>query len=112
MCKTAAPRLEAVRVGVGLEPCAFWGSWCTLGQTHETSHVDGVGKQAKLCIYLKASLADSRQHSSPVVTMRTGAPSDGSRLKERTAPVVPSVLSVAAAHQMVPRAAVEYSFRS
>jgi hypothetical protein len=42
-CATAVPMLVAVEVGVGLGPSAFWGSWCILGQTHETSHVDGVG---------------------------------------------------------------------
>jgi hypothetical protein len=41
-------------VGAGLELCASWGSWCTLGQTHATPHVDGTGEQAKFCIYLMA----------------------------------------------------------
>lgn len=109
MCKTAAPMLEAVRVGAGLEPCAFWGSWYTLGQTHETSHVDGIGEQAKFCIYLKASLVDFHLNSSLLVMMRTAGPSGESRLTEMTAaPAVPSE-SATAVRPMEPLEAAECS---
>jgi hypothetical protein len=47
MCATVALMLVEAEVGVGLEPCAFWGSWCTLGQTRKTSHAGVVDEQAR-----------------------------------------------------------------
>lgn len=78
MCKTAALMLEAVRVGAGLEPCAFWGSWCIL----------------------KALLADFRSNSSLVVMMRTVGPSGGSKSTGMIAPVAPSESAAIAARLM------------
>lgn len=75
---TAALMLVEAEVGVGLGPSAFWGSWCILGQTHETSHVDGTGARARLCIYLKESQADCRSRSSPGLMMMMEVPNGGS----------------------------------
>jgi hypothetical protein len=44
MCMNRVLMLAVVEVGAGLELCASWGSWCTLGQTHATPHVDGTGE--------------------------------------------------------------------
>ena len=54
MCMIRVLMSAVVEVGAGLELCASWGSWCTLGQTHATQHVDGPGEQARFCIYLMA----------------------------------------------------------
>lgn len=43
MC-TVPQRWAVEPVGVGLGPSAFWGSWRTLSQTREMSHVDGTGR--------------------------------------------------------------------
>lgn len=112
MYKTAALMLEAARAGDGLEPCVSWGSWCTLGQTHETSHVDGVGKQARLCIYLMALQADYRLRSFLAVKMtKTEEPNGESRLMERTALAERFVFVEAAAHLVAPQEVAECSFR-
>jgi hypothetical protein len=84
-----------VEVGAGLEPSASLGSWCTLGQTHETAHVDGADKWAKLCIYLKESPADCHLNFSLVETMME-APSDESILMEKIALAVPYEAGVVA----------------
>jgi hypothetical protein len=89
-CAIAALMLVEAEVDVGLEPCAFWGSWCTLGQTHETSHVDGTDGRARLCIYLKASLVGCRSNSSPDLRT-TAVPSGGSRWMARIVLVVLTV---------------------
>jgi hypothetical protein len=47
MCAIVALMLVEAEVGVGLEPCVFWGSWCTLGQTRKTSHAGVVDEQAR-----------------------------------------------------------------
>lgn len=103
MYATEVPRLEAAVVGVGLGPSASLGSWCILRQTHEMPHVDGDDKQARLCIYLKAWLADCRSESFLAVKTK-GEPSDGNIwmvmmtlvVQIAIAAVARSVLSVAA----------------
>jgi hypothetical protein len=88
----AALMLAEVEAGVGLWPSVFWGSWCILGQTHETSHVDGAGRRARLCIYLMVSLAGCRSSSFPD-SRKMEAPSGGSRWKGKIAPVAQIVLA-------------------
>jgi hypothetical protein len=87
MCATAALMLVVAEVGAGLGPFAFWGSWRNLGQTHETSHVGGIGRRARLCIYLKASPAGSRLKSCPGRRMRV-VPSGENRWMAKIALVV------------------------
>lgn len=87
---TAALMLVEAEVGVGLGPSAFWGSWCILGQTRETSHVDGTGARARLCIYLKESQADCRWWFSPAL-LTTEVPSGGSIWMARTVLAVSNV---------------------
>jgi hypothetical protein len=101
-CVTAGLMLVVEAVGAGLRPSAFWGSWCILGQTHETSHVDGACRWARLCIYLMASLAADRLNSFPGSKMME-VPSDGSRLMAKIAPVAPieTVLAVSLKMQSV-----------
>jgi hypothetical protein len=91
-CAIVALRLVVAVVGVGLWPCAFWGSWCILGQTHETSHVDGNDGRARLCIYLnlKVSLAGCHSNFSPD-SRTTEEPSGGSRWMERIVLAVQTV---------------------
>lgn len=93
-CVTEAPTLGAVELGGRLGPSAFWGSWCSLGQMLGMPRVDGQGTKAKLCIYLKELQADYRLSSSPAAT--SGEPSDGSKLRVKIAPVVPTVSAGAA----------------
>jgi hypothetical protein len=110
-CMFEAP-LSEVEGGRGrLALYASWGSWYSLGQTHERWHVDGKGVRARLCIYLKGSQAGSRSSSSPVANWEE--PSGGSRSKAKTAvPAEPVVFVGAAAHWMVLLVVAEFAFRS
>lgn len=110
MYATEVQTLGVVAVGVGLGPSASWGSWYILRQTHERSHVDGAGKQAKLCIYLMASRVDSHLCSSLAVRMKE-VPSDGSKLMEKTV-LVERIVTVIAVCLEGQWAAVVYSSRS
>ena len=90
---TAALMLVEAEVGVGLGPSAFLGSWCILGQTHETSHVDGIGARARLCIYLKESQADGRLQFSPALLMME-VPNGGSKWT--------AMIALVGSHEAVP----------
>ena len=57
-CMFEAPLSEVGGQCDRLALCASWGSWYSLGQTHERWHVDGRRMQARLCIYLKGSQVD------------------------------------------------------
>jgi hypothetical protein len=92
-CTVEVPTLEAVALGGRLGLSASLGSWCILGQRHERPYVDGAKTKAKLCIYLKASLADSRLKTSPAATR--AAPNGGNKLKEKTALAVPTATEAA-----------------
>jgi hypothetical protein len=96
---TEALMLEVAVLGGRLGPSASWGSWCSLGQTHETSHVDGAGTKAKLCIYLKVWLADFHLSFSLAGTLE--APSGGSRWTGMTAPGVPIAIGAAEGSMMM-----------
>ena len=104
-----APMLEAVELGVLLGFSAFSGSWNSLGQTHARTHVGERGTKAKLCIYLKALLEDSRSMSSPAAT--TGEPNGGSIWMARPAPAVRIENAGAAVHWLEQLEAVEFAFR-
>ena len=101
-----APMLVVALAGVGLEPCAFWGScWCILGQTHATLHVAVTGEQAKFCIYLKALLAGS--HSNFFLVKKTmEEPSGGNILRVMIGPAVVSVSVVVVGLQLALQEAV------
>lgn len=76
-CRIGALTLEAVERCVRLALSASWGSWCSLGQTHERARVDGTRTKAKICIYLKGLPVGSRYLSSPAASKVV--PNDGSR---------------------------------
>lgn len=85
-CTIEALTLGAVERRVRLALSASWGSWCSLGQTHERARVDGTRTKAKICIYLKGLPEGSRHLSFPAASK--GVPNDGSRLTVKmTAPV-------------------------
>ena len=90
---------------------ASWGSWYSLGQTHERWHVDGKGMRARLCIYLRGLQVGSRSTASPVASWEE--PSGGSRSKAKSVVLADSIVTAgAAARWMVLLVVAGFAFRS
>jgi hypothetical protein len=105
---TEAPTLAVVGRDERLGLSASWGSWCSLGQTHERSHADVIGMRARFCIYLKGLQAGFRLRSSLAVLK--GVPNDGSKWTEMRPVGLVAVLVDfvgAAEHSKVLQAVVE-----